>query len=159
MKEATLCFLVEKENNRILLAMKKRGFGVGLWNGVGGKVQENETIEDAMKRETKEEIEVEVIDYKKVAEIEFSFDDESSAGQKVHVYLVKKWEGSPTESEEMKPLWFNINEIPYPQMWEDNKYWIPIILNDKFVKAKFQFSLENTLRYFNIKADNDSVRY
>ncbi|MEK7504190.1 MAG: hypothetical protein AAB550_01680 [Patescibacteria group bacterium] len=38
MKQATLCFLVK--DNQILLAMKKRGFGVGKWNGVGGKVNE-----------------------------------------------------------------------------------------------------------------------
>ena len=36
MKQATLCLLVK--DNEILLAMKKRGFGVGKWNGVGGKI-------------------------------------------------------------------------------------------------------------------------
>lgn len=35
---------------RVLLGMKKRGFGAGRWNGFGGKVQEGETIEDGAKR-------------------------------------------------------------------------------------------------------------
>ena len=35
MIEATLCFLLAGE--RILLGMKKRGLGVGKWNGFGGK--------------------------------------------------------------------------------------------------------------------------
>ena len=43
MKISTLCFLVK--DNQILLAMKKRGFGEGKWNGVGGKVNPGETIE------------------------------------------------------------------------------------------------------------------
>lgn len=35
---------------RVLLGMKKRGFGAGRWNGFGGKVQEGETVEDGAKR-------------------------------------------------------------------------------------------------------------
>ena len=38
MKKTTLCFLLK--NDEVLLAMKKRGFGVGKWNGVGGKLKE-----------------------------------------------------------------------------------------------------------------------
>lgn len=35
---------------RVLLGMKKRGFGAGLWNGFGGKVQPGESIEEAARR-------------------------------------------------------------------------------------------------------------
>ena len=47
-KLLTLLFVLEP--SRVLLGMKKRGFGVGRWNGFGGKVQQNETIEDGAKR-------------------------------------------------------------------------------------------------------------
>ena len=36
-KLLTLVFL--REGRRVLLGMKKRGFGVGKWNGFGGKVR------------------------------------------------------------------------------------------------------------------------
>ena len=52
MKQATLCPLIK--DDQILLAMKKRGFGVGKWNGVGGKVEKGEEIIDAAIREIKE---------------------------------------------------------------------------------------------------------
>ena len=52
--ETTLCLL--RRNEEILLAMKKRGFGEGKYNGVGGKIEGTETPEAAMLRETKEEI-------------------------------------------------------------------------------------------------------
>ncbi len=45
----TLLFL--RKNNHILLAMKKRGFGADRWNGVGGKLEPGETIEQALVRE------------------------------------------------------------------------------------------------------------
>ncbi len=41
----TLVFLVD--DDRVLLGMKKRGFGAGKWNGFGGKVEPGETIEEA----------------------------------------------------------------------------------------------------------------
>ncbi len=52
-KLLTLC-LIQKDG-KLLLGMKKRGFGKGRWNGFGGKVNSNESIELAAKRELKEE--------------------------------------------------------------------------------------------------------
>ena len=43
-KILTLLFVLEP--GRVLLGMKKRGFGMGRWNGFGGKVQAGETIEE-----------------------------------------------------------------------------------------------------------------
>ena len=40
-----------KKKDKVLLAMKKRGFGAGKWNGVGGKVKDGETIKQAAIRE------------------------------------------------------------------------------------------------------------
>ena len=52
-KILTLVFL--REDGRVLLGMKKRGFGAGKWNGFGGKVETGETITEAAVREVKEE--------------------------------------------------------------------------------------------------------
>ena len=69
MLETTLCLL--KKDNQILLAMKKRGFGEGKYNGVGGKIDKGETPEQAMIREVQEEILVTPTKYEKVGFIEF----------------------------------------------------------------------------------------
>ncbi|MEK7139021.1 MAG: NUDIX domain-containing protein [Patescibacteria group bacterium] len=58
MRQTTLCLLLKEKE--ILLAMKKRGFGAGKWNGVGGKVDEGETVKLAATRELNEEIGVSV---------------------------------------------------------------------------------------------------
>lgn len=47
-KLLTLVLVVQP--GKVLLGMKKRGFGAGKWNGFGGKVQPGETIEDAARR-------------------------------------------------------------------------------------------------------------
>lgn len=139
--ETTLCLL--RRNNEILLAIKKRGFGAGKYNGVGGKIEKNETPENAMIRETQEEIFVTPIKYEKVGLMEF---DEYYKGNKenvvFHLYLVTEWIGEPTESDEMLPKWFDINEIPYENMFADDKYWLPLVLNGKKIKAYFEFDEE-----------------
>ena len=66
MKQTTLCFLLN-DRGEVLLAMKKRGFGTGKWNGVGGKVQEGEDIAAAALREIKEEIGVTVSQAERLA--------------------------------------------------------------------------------------------
>jgi 8-oxo-dGTP pyrophosphatase MutT (NUDIX family) len=140
MKQATLCLLVK--DNEILLAMKKRGFGVGKWNGVGGKIdydKGDKNIVDAAIRETKEEIGVLALNPDKVGVLRFKFPHKPEWDQDVHVFLVKNWQGEPEESEEMMPKWFALNEIPYEQMWDDDKLWLPHILDGKKIEADFIF--------------------
>lgn len=139
MKLVTLCLLVK--DDQVLLAMKKRGFGMGKWNGVGGKVQEGETIETAAARETGEEIGVSVEsgNMKNVGNIEFYFKDKPEWNQHMHIFLVKDWKGEPQESEEMMPKWYSHGEIPFDSMWPDDKHWIPAVLAGKKIKAKFCF--------------------
>jgi hypothetical protein len=39
----------------------------------------------------------------------------------------------------MAPKWFNINEIPYDQMWIDDILWIPKVLKGRIVEGNFLF--------------------
>lgn len=144
MKHLTLLFLLKE--NSILLAMKKRGFGEGKWNGVGGKVEPGESIKQALVRETQEEISVTPQDYDQVAKITFTeFVDGATQDMLVHVFVCHKWQGEPVESEEMKPQWFNIDKIPYEQMWPDDPYWLPLIIQNKKVIASFTLDEHNTI--------------
>ncbi len=135
-KLLTLCII--HQHPKILLGMKKRGFGAGRWNGFGGKVSSEETIEDAAKREIREETGIEVRDLDKVGIIDFEFRGNPEILQ-VHIFRSDNFLGEPTESEEMKPQWFHIDEIPFNEMWPDDKYWIPLFLNGKKFKGKFLF--------------------
>jgi len=134
MRQVTLCLLIK--NNQVLLAMKKRGFGEGWWNGTGGKVKKDESLEEAAIRETKEEISVTPTKMTKVAIIDFYFQDTEDWNQQMIVYLVTDWIGEPKESEEMKPQWFNKNQLPLEKMWPADKIWMPMVLSGKKLKGK-----------------------
>lgn len=142
MKVCTLLFLLR--DNEILLAQKKRGFGAGYWNGVGGKIESSETLEQATIRECQEEIHVTPKNVEKVAVHNFIFPD-GIEGIEVHTFITKHWEGEPTETEEMAPQWFTIANIPYTDMWDDDIVWLPLVLQGKKLKTNFTFNTENRM--------------
>jgi mutator protein MutT len=147
----TLLFLVQ--NDRILLAMKKRGFGAGKWNGAGGKIEAGESIEQALVRECQEEIGVTPTSWKPVAELDFVQDSTTDPWHMyVHAYLSYEWIGEPAESEEMKPRWFNISDIPYADMWDDDAYWLPNVLSGELVKGSFVFDEQDKMTSHTIEA-------
>jgi 8-oxo-dGTP pyrophosphatase MutT (NUDIX family) len=148
LRDATLLFLVRRHNgqiNEICLAMKKRGFGAGRWNGVGGKVEEEE-LEAAARREAKEEINASVGNCKKMAELAFCFPHNPDWDQLVHVYFSSDWKGRLRESEEMSPKWFFIPEIPFGSMWPDDIFWLPQVLKGNLIKAAFEFGERDMIR-------------
>lgn len=152
MRLATLCFLIDK--NKILLGMKKVGFGSGKWNGFGGKVKEGEDIKEAAIREMIEESSVKVNneDMKKTAVLDFFFPHKPEWNQQVHVFMTDKWEGEPAESDEMLPKWFKFDEIPFDQTWSDDKHWLPLVLKGKQVEAMFKFGEDSsTILDMNVK--------
>ena len=141
-KILTLCIIYQ--HPKILLGMKKRGHGEGKWNGFGGKVEQGETIEEAAKREIKEEAGIETNKINKLGILEFMYQD-GSGNMEVHIFYTREFKGTLTESEEMRPKWFDIDEIPYDQMWADDKYWLPLFLREKRFKGEFLFNESNEI--------------
>jgi 8-oxo-dGTP pyrophosphatase MutT (NUDIX family) len=142
MRIVTLIFLVRE--NEVLLAMKKRGFGVGKLNGYGGKLADGETVEESAVREVKEEsgVDIQESDLEKLGELDFYFDDKPEWNQKGIIYKVRAWKGEPVETEEMKPEWFSVDAIPYEQMWIDDPLWYPYFLNDQKFAGEIHFGQE-----------------
>jgi 8-oxo-dGTP diphosphatase len=145
----TLLFLVR--DDEVLLAMKKRGFGAGKWNGVGGKLEPGETIEQALVRECQEEINVTPKSWRKVAEHDFVQDATTAPWHMyVHAYIAYDWEGKPTETEEMRPQWFKFSHIPYAEMWDDDELWLERVLAGETLKGSFTFDEQNRMTSHNI---------
>ena len=149
MIQTTIVLFVK--DNTILLAMKKRGHGSGKWNGTGGKSLPGETIEQAAIREAQEEIGMIPVSLKKVGHITFIFPPEKNFNHQSTVFTCDKWEGEPVESEEMRPQWFEIENIPYSEMWESDRHWLPKVLAGKLIVATVDSSNGGQLRTYSEK--------
>lgn len=140
MKDRVTTLLLIIKEGKILLAQKKRGFGVNKYNGVGGKVEFGETVEHAMIRETQEEIGVTPINYEKRAVITFSnIENGERFNIVMHVYAASDYLGEIKESEEMRPEWFDLDKVPFGKMFPDDKIWLPIMLEGKNFEGYFKF--------------------
>jgi 8-oxo-dGTP pyrophosphatase MutT (NUDIX family) len=146
MIEATLCFILDgSPPTRILLGRKKRGFGCGKYNGLGGKVQPGETPVDTVIREVHEEsgLIVSPDTLRSAGSITFAFPSRRTFDHHVHVFVTSAWEGEVRESAEIAPVWSPITEIPYDRMWNDDHYWLPLVLAGKRIRAVFTFTEDN----------------
>ena len=153
LRQASLCLLLR--DGEILLARKKRGFGLGKWNGVGGKPEPGETIDAAALRETEEEIGVTPRDLRRVATLDFFFPatpEFAGWDQQVCVYTATRWTGEPIETEEVAPRWFARGAIPYDEMWIDDPLWLPLVLRGEQVRGQFLYDGPNSIAAYRIAA-------
>jgi len=138
----TLCVLVDENlPKRVLLGTKRTGFGVGKITGFGGRVEPGETIKAAALRELWEEcaVRVDPVNLYQVGELRFLFPDKPSWSQLVYLFLSSIWCDHPQPSDEMYPMWYRFDHLPFDQMWQDGAYWLPPILAGRYVQAEFIF--------------------
>lgn len=142
MKQSTLCFCIK--GDQVLLAMKKRGFGFGKWNGYGGKVHKNEHPKEAAIRELEEESGL-VADEKNLQQVglvRFYFDENPIS--ECSVYIIHSWHNEPVETEEMRPQWYPLSRLPFQDMWAADALWIPLILQGEKIEADIDFNTDGS---------------
>ncbi|KZT68371.1 hypothetical protein DAEQUDRAFT_757606 [Daedalea quercina L-15889] len=156
-----------RQGNQLLLGYKKRGFGKGLYNGFGGKVDQGETFADAATRELQEEAGI-------TAKLEHRgtllfMSPEITEAAHIEVFYAETFEGTITESDEMRPEWFAIPStdekhreiiqkakqvdavsglrfIPYDEMWEDDALWLPAFLSGHHFIGRADFGADGRLQ-------------
>ncbi len=141
--DCTLVFVIQ--NGRILLIRKKRGLGAGKINGPGGRREPGETFDDCAVREVREELGVTPRDVVKVGEHRFQFVDGYSTF--VHVYRASGLDGEPIETDEAAPLWVGVDRIPFDEMWEDDRYWLPLVVAGRGFSGQWIFDGNRMLDY------------
>jgi len=139
--KATLIFVVRE--HEVLLIRKKRGLGAGKINGPGGKLEPGETSQQCAHREIKEELCVDVVESINSGRLRFQFVDGYSID--VQVFVANSFEGLPKETEEAIPLWSDIADIPYDEMWADDRIWLPRVLAGERVDGRFIFDDDRLL--------------
>lgn len=147
MQDATLVILLKGNPvAEVLLGYKKIGFGQGKFTGIGGKIERGEELTEAAIRELVEETGVRVPDpeYLEFSSIlKFRFPRKRSWDHRVFVFFTHQWEGVPIESNEIRPKWFAIEDIPYDKMWDDARHWLPLALSGEKFRAHFKFREDN----------------
>jgi 8-oxo-dGTP diphosphatase len=125
------------QSTEILLGRKARGLGTGRVVGPGGKVLPGEDFSVAASREVHEEVGLTVLPehLSHRATLTYPFPDRPENSQRSFVFTATEFSGVPTESEELSPAWYRLEDIPWGQMWDDAKLWLPRVLDGDVVEA------------------------
>lgn len=108
MKEIdVVCGVIQKED-QYLVARRGKGVDEGFDEFPGGKVEKGESFEEAIQRELKEELDIEVNVLKHLLD----FDDvRSDRILHLHAYLCEIKKGKPTLSVHTDLKWIQIHEL------------------------------------------------
>ncbi|KGL79846.1 7,8-dihydro-8-oxoguanine triphosphatase, partial [Tinamus guttatus] len=101
-------------------------------------------------RELLEESGLTVDTLQKMGQITFEFVGNSEL-MEVHIFRADDFHGEPTESDEMRPQWFQLDEVPFNHMWADDAYWFPLVLQKKLFRGYFKFQGQDTILEHTLK--------
>ncbi|KAF4616537.1 hypothetical protein D9613_008716 [Agrocybe pediades] len=170
-KQYTNAFIVQ--DGKVLLGYKKRGFGQGKYNGFGGKVDAGESSLQAAIRELQvprftshilnklhltfrlQQEEAGIIAPLEHAGSLLFISQGSEWAFQIEIYRAETFEGTITESDEMRPEWFSINAlpgkeeellpIPFSKMWDTDEIWLPLLFEKKGFVGRADFTQDGEI--------------
>jgi 8-oxo-dGTP pyrophosphatase MutT (NUDIX family) len=139
--KATLCHVIK--GDKLLLKKATRGISIGKWNAPGGKIERGESPEECAKREVLEETGLRVSELFDHGTLSFVMDGGKNYYMDAQVFSTRKAEGRARSSPEGPVRWYPLNRLPHDEMWEDDLYWLPLMLRGVRFDAKFVYDKAN----------------
>jgi 8-oxo-dGTP diphosphatase len=105
----------------------------GKWEFPGGKVEKHETVAQALARELKEEVAIEVLSCQPLIKLEHTYRGEGKVKNvSLDVFIVDNFIGEPSAQEGQGQGWYALNEFEQLDFPEANKVIIEKLLNTTF---------------------------
>ena len=143
---AVLCYIEREEDEKFLLLHKAKGkFGEGFWNAPGGKIEPKESPKSAAQREVFEETGLTVFELEGAGKLEFYFGPSKKKPDWIaEVFKTSKFVGrAKARGEEGTLRWFPKDNLPFERMWEDDRYWLPLLVKGIRFSGKFEFTADS----------------
>lgn len=142
MKLTTLCY-IEKDDKYLMLhrVKKENDLNHDKWGGVGGKFEPDETPEECMLREVREETGLTLTKYRFRAILTFLSDEWET--EYIHLYTASKFTGTLLECDEGNLEWIPKSEIDKLKLWEGDKIFFKLLREtEDFFSLKLRYEGE-----------------
>ena len=141
MKLATLCYVIDKKNQKTLMihrVKKENDYHEGKWNGLGGKFNAGESPEECTTREVFEESGLTIKEPKMHGFISFpNFD--GIHDWYVFIFTAVSFDGQLIDSNEGVLEWIPNDKLTSLNLWDGDKIFIGWLFQEKFFSAKFKY--------------------
>ena len=147
MKLTTLCY-IEKDDKYLMLhrTKKKEDFNKDKWIGVGGKFEKDETPDECLLREVKEETGLTLTKYRLRSIITFLSDEYET--EYMYLYTASGYIGELKECDEGELVWIDKKKIFDMQIWEGDKVFLNLIESEKnFFSLKLRYEKDKLVEH------------
>lgn len=130
MKLSTLCYL--EQNGRYLMmhrVRKKNDINKGKWIGVGGKFEKNESPEECMLREVKEETGYTLKSFRFRGIVTFVSDEAET--EYMFLFTSSSFTGDYVPCEEGDLEWVEKESILDLELWEGDRIFLRLLMENK----------------------------
>lgn len=147
MKLTTICYIKKDEKYLMLHRIKKKNdMNQGKWIGIGGKFEENETPEECIIREVKEETGLTLKSYKLRGIVTYISNQYET--EYMYVFTSNDFEGELIKCNEGDLKWVPISELYNLNMWEGDPIFLKELQkNDKFFTVKLIYNGDKLIKY------------
>ena len=140
MKQTTLCYIDDGERYLMLHRVKKENDAShGKWIGVGGKCEADESPDECMLREVKEETGLEITQWHYRGIVTFISD--TWPNEYMHLFTATAWHGEPDMSidDEGTLAWIRKTDLPVRpgagdpslNLWEGDKIFLQLLMSEQ----------------------------
>ena len=139
MKLTTLCY-IEKDDKYLMLHRVKKENDVNhdKWIGVGGKFERDETPEECLLREVKEETGLTLTKFAYRGLITFISNEWET--EYMHLFTASEYEGELTLCDEGELVWVKKSELMNLSLWEGDKIFLKRLEESKdFFTLKLRY--------------------
>ena len=142
MKETTLCYIENEDYYLMLYRNKKQDDpNAGKWIGVGGKMEQGETVEGCLLREVKEETGITLEKYEKRGVIDFISD--TWEDERMHLFTGTVEKRDSYECNEGTLQWIQKAQVMTLHLWEGDRVFLEkLILGEKDISLILRYEDE-----------------
>ena len=126
MHNSTLCYITRGNDVLMLHRVKKKNdINRDKWIGVGGKIEEGESPEDCVLRETLEETGLTLTEYAYRGIVYFESDRWEA--EDMHLFTATGYTGELKECDEGNLEWVKKSDVPKLPIWEGDKIFLKLL--------------------------------
>ena len=143
----TVLAYIEKDDSYLMLFRnkKEKDINANKWIGVGGHIEQDETVEQALYREIKEETGLDVISYEKRGLIHFNYGDLSEI---MHLFVIKEVKGELIDCDEGTLKYIPKNEVLNIPIWEGDRIFLKKLLsNEPYFELELNYLKDRLISY------------
>ena len=132
MRNTTLCYLENDRGEYLMLHRVKKQHDVNQdkWIGVGGKFEENESPDECLLREVREETGLTLTDYRFRGVVTF-LTDGGWEGEYMYLFTARRWEGElDSACAEGDLEWVSKDRVPQLPIWEGDKIFLDLLARE-----------------------------